>query len=525
MKTTPITKFLGINNRLQDFELATEAGHYLAGADNVDIDDSGRIRRRSGTLRHQAMTDAHSLYMTSETTGFLVRASVLYAITLPSYTETLVKLLASNATMTYAILGDSVYWSNGTDIGRVTVGTAYPIGLPTPDAPALAAIGGSLLQGWFQVGISYSNATTGEEGGISPLASYQLTGTGGLRVTLPGATTGATHVNVYLSGSNGSVPQLAATLAASTATHDLIALATGRERSVRDEAPLPAGSVFVHNGCVCSFADSTLYVGLPFRPGYYLPAEGYVPFPATISVAVPNQGGVYVAADKTYFIPGDLGNVQETIRDVLPYGAVPGTAFATPDKTLVGWFGALGFVLADTSGAVTTPMSDTIKLTPPASGCATVLQCSGYRVVVACGWAMNLSSKAATTYSGWDFTSMSEHYGTKDDGIYLIQNIGTATATVNLGKLNFGSESMKFMPYVYLGVDSTGFMNLRVQAPGSVDYTYTSTRSGTDMRVHRIKAGKGLRANWFGLTITNTAGADFTLASVSFTPADTSRRI
>ena len=47
-------------------------------------------------------------------------------------------------------------------------------------------------------------------------------------MTLPATTTGATHINVYLSRTNGGVPYLLASVAVGTATYTATALATGR---------------------------------------------------------------------------------------------------------------------------------------------------------------------------------------------------------------------------------------------------------------------------------------------------------
>jgi hypothetical protein len=43
--------------------------------------------------------------------------------------------------------------------------------------------------------------------------------------------------------------------------------------------------------------------------------------------------------------------------------------------------------------------------------------------------------------------------------------------------------------------------------------------------VQRVDVGKGLRENYYGLKVYNTEGSDFTLASVSFAPVASSRRI
>lgn len=520
MKTQPTGPFIGINNRLPDFALVTDKGRWLREAENVDITNAGNVVRRMAASLVQAMTSPHSLFET-----FLVRASSLYKITLPAYTETLVKLLASNEPMSYCKFNGDTYYSNGTDSGRIAAnGTWYPWALPTPSAPACSDIGGALFDGNYLVAVSYLNNDTGEESGIS--ARTSVASTGGIRVTLPAATSGATHINVYLSTTNGSVPFLYSSYVTGTATADLISAATGREANQRFEAPLPAGTrLFMHNGRLCSVNGSDLFYSVPYRPGYYVPAEGRIPFAGDISIAVSNQLGVYVAADKTYFLAGqDIGAV-EIVRDVLPNGAVPGTEFHVPGKPVVGWFGENGIVLADTQGVVNEAMADAVDLTAPASGFSTVFQTRGFNRVVSCGWCLNLESMAATQYSGWSFTSSSNGYGTAAGGIYALEGTGSVDAHVSLGKENFGAENLKRMPTCYLGVSSDEPMVLQVTTPGGDSYEYEARNCDTSLVIQRVDVGKGLRENWFDLSIYNTNGSDFTLATVSFAPVTSGRRI
>lgn len=68
-------------------------------------------------------------------------------------------------------------------------------------------------------------------------------------------------------------------------------------------------------------------------------------------------------------------------------------------------------------------------------------------------------------------------------------------------------------------------MTLRVQTPGDVDYWYDA-RSGSDaLQQQRIDPGKGLRANWYELTLSNSEGSPFTLANVTFADTKSTRRI
>lgn len=522
MDTKPFGPFLGINNRLPDFSLATKDGYWLRAADNIEITNAGTVQRRKVPVLAQAMTGAHSLFG-----DMYIRASVLYRATFSPFAETLVKVLASNDRMSYCVINGDTYYSNGTDFGRVAAdGSVYPWALSTPSSPTVAPITGALFKGKYQVAVSYANATTGEEGGVSASTNYELSAVGGLRITLPAATIGATHINVYVSTVNGSIPMLQTTVAAGTTTVDVTAHATGRESNQRYEAPLPAGTrLFEFNGRLCSAKGKDLFYSLPYRHGYYIPAEGRITFPEDVSIAIGNQSGVFVAADKTYFFSGqDLGAV-DVVRDLLPYGAVPGTEFAIPNNTTVGWFGEKGVVLATPDGQAAAVMADNIDLTPPASGFSIVLETRGYRRVVSCGWCLNLETKAATTYSDWNITSASGAYGTKADGIYTLEGEGKVDAYVDLGKVNFGAENLKHLPACYATVASGEPVVLRVTTPAEDEYDYPARGCDEALRVQRIDPGRGLRENYYGLKLMNTEGSDFTLASVSFAPVASGRRI
>lgn len=542
MKTISKSNFLGINNRRPDFALSirtrTTQGDYLRAADNVDIDNAGNMRLRHSAERVEAMTGAHSLYMTSATTGYLVRDSALYAITLPTYSETLVKLLTTNDKLSYADYAGSLYYSNGTDSGRVVGQTWWPMALPTPVAPAVTTgIGGDLPAGKYQVCVAHcrvSGSDLLEEGGVSSPQYAELSAPGGLRITLPASPATATHVAVYVSGTNGTVPKRVATVTAGTPLLDVVltaSLGQGREANQREEAPLPAGRLFVFNGMLCSHSGSDVYEGIPYRPGYYIPLTerelegGRIPFPAAVTNVVPAQNGVFVTADKTYWLSGTRMTKSEMIADVLPYGAVPGTAFASPDKTVVGWFGAKGIVLGTPQGEVQAVMSDNIDLIPPASGASAVFETDGYRRVVSCGWCLNLENLAATTYSDYAFTSLSGNYATKADGIYRLDGSSNLPYRVDFGRENFGSETFKHLPAVYVGTDSETPLTLRVTAPGGVDYTYDARSADPELQMQRIDPGKGLRANWFNLSLESDEASPFTLASVSFAPMASNRRI
>lgn len=533
MKTIAKGPWLGINNQLPDFSLGVkDKGDYLRDAVNTDIDNRGSLIRRKAPQLIHAMTAPHSLFG-----GYMVRGSALYRITLPTYSETMVKVLSSNARMSWLEFNGDIYFTNSIDSGRIdAAGTIYPWGLPTPVEPVVTSISGTLPIGYYQVATSharYSGGTSAanllEESGVSASNNFYLSAPGALRVALPASTTGATHINVYVSMPNGAMPMLHSVVAAGTASIDINTQATGVESVQRYEEPLPPGSrVFMANGRLCVLSGNSLFFGLPARFGYYLPLDGRIEFPAPATMAIANQSGVYVAADKTYFIAGtDIGGETTEFKDVLPYGAVAGTEFTLPNKenVIVGWFGEKGIVLADSQGQVTQTMADTVALTPPETGISAVFETRGYRRVVSCNWCLNLSIQAVTRYEGFDFTSISGLYGTRADGLFLVEGNTTVDSVVNFGKHDFGVENEKRMPAVYVGCTSEQPLELAITTPDDEDYRYAARSCGEKMNIHRIDPGKGLKANWFDLSLRNIDGSDFAIASVSFAPVVSTRRI
>ena len=167
-------------------------------------------------------------------------------------------------------------------------------------------------------------------------------------------------------------------------------------------------------------------------------------------------------------------------------------------------------------------MADNVSLAAPASGVSALFADGGYNRVVSCGWCLNLDTMAATRYTSYDFTSASRGYATKADGIYTLAGAGKVDWLIDLGQENFGTEAKKAMPAAYLGYASEEPMSLRIQTPEH-DYTYAARSCSEGLRIHRVDPGKGLSANWFELSLAGEY--DFTLATVSFAPAASTRRI
>lgn len=384
-----------------------------------------------------------------------------------------------------------------------------------PDSP--------LLPGRYQVATNLVRPGD-DEGPLSPWRTFVLETPGRIELALPPPWRDCS-LNVWCSGPDGGVLRLYACVPSSQATLLIDHLPTGREAPQRVEAPLPPGELFMSGARLCSFAGNMVYVGLPYRPGYYLPAEGFIPFPAPVSVAIEYAGGTYIVADKTYWLPGDLGTLAEQLTVVLPYGAVPGTAIALPGDRGVAWFGARGPVLAQGGTELAAVVADKHDFNPlPARGYSVILDDGEVRRLVSCGWCVNLANLALTRFD-WEFNSASGGYGLAADGLYRLEGEGAVDARIDFGKIDFGAEELKHLPAAYLGVDAEQPMRLSVRLPDGQEYDYAARSAGPDLQMQRIDPGKGLRANWYGLALANQDGSDFRLARLSFAPAASPRRI
>lgn len=547
---------LGANNLAPDYALPKdERGRQIAARAivNADVLDSGHVRRRSGFSLVQAFTGAHSIWSDGART-LLVRDSVLYRVTAfsPAYAEVLVKVLSTNAAMSYEAVNGEVYCSNGTDFGRISAANAWSsAGLPTPATLTASAVpDGSLPAGKYQFAITYAMGS-GEEGGAKQ-GDITLAADSDIALTLPAGAGGATHINVYLSKLNGSEVYLHSQVAVGTASVTLSALAAGRMLQTAFLEPLPAGAQVVFgNGRLMTVSGNRVNVSEPFNLGLYNPVAGFVELPANVSVVAPNQSGTYIVADKTYWFAGSNILAAERVDDVLPYGGTPGTFFRLPgEKRLVGWYGHEGVVIADTQGQAK-PVQEGKYAADKATGGAVLLRdADGLRSAVfaltgctkhplarnastgTTTYSLNLETGATSTYGNFAFNSMcraedGNSYALTSAGIHKLGGTldvaAQISSSVDCGKQDFGSSAKKHLPACYVGAASSDRMMLAVEADGA-SYDYTARSSSTALEQHRIDPGKGLRANWFGLTLKNANGCDFEIADFQIDAAASNRR-
>lgn len=95
----------------------------LAVAVNVTITQGNRINRRKGKTLRLSASGAHSLFCDGGECVF-VRDSSLYLLGSDSVSSRLLRSLTSNAKMSYAQVGNKIYFTNNADLGYVEEGIA-----------------------------------------------------------------------------------------------------------------------------------------------------------------------------------------------------------------------------------------------------------------------------------------------------------------------------------------------------------------------------------------------------------------
>lgn len=138
---------------------------------------------------------------------------------------------------------------------------------------------------------------------------------------------------------------------------------------------------------------------------------------------------------------------------------------------------------------------------------------------------INLKTKAATqttrafnsmcrfgdVYLGATSAGLFRICGYSDDGVEI-------PALLSTGVFDLGTERFKRIAYIYLGLESTGAMQVEVWCDGVYKTTLDVPSVWASKREVYLKVPKGLRARYWQLKFNNVDGSFFVLYSVKLLP-------
>lgn len=340
---------------------------------NVDASAAGILGLRAGYKQVYSGTDVRGAWGVGK---YLVFADGLQLSALDTSTDTVRSLgvLQSRAPLAGAVLNGQLYLCSLTDSLRTDGVVLHGWHVRAPGF-SIEATDGALPAGVYKVALVATGAD-GEESGCDPKI-LNLPNGGGIRI----ATNDGRPLRLYASVANGATLFYQGLMVTTTKT--LSSVDDHRERLTTDGlVGLPACSeLHAYHGVLVGRDRSYVFFTSPMMPHLMDPISGFLQYGAAVDLVAPTDGGVYIAADKTYFVPG-LETAQVSQREVLDFGAVAGTVTKLPDGR-VAWFTAYGLAIGSPDGQVTLPNRDSYAPDVAAVGAGGLIKHAGNHMVVA----------------------------------------------------------------------------------------------------------------------------------------------
>lgn len=358
-ETIDLGKFArGLNNVSPDTDLPE---HSLVSAINVNIDKEGNILRRKGYTQVHSGTNIHSLFNNYFAEGSLLKDldnNVMY----------------SNLSLTKFLAWEKVlgvhYYSDGDTLRTVEYGKA---GVDTPSNNASFTITSGLLDtGTYQVAIAWRNNTTGEVGGVNLASSIDIIITnGGILVSNIPINSDGYDTVIYCSTQNGKELYQNGIVFNGLTNYTIIN--SSKSTSILNTQfmePLPGGHIIRHFKARLYIArDNVLWYSESFRYGLRKTSQDFFQFPSKILIVQAVSDGLFVVADKTYFLAGtDPKSMNQTVvsEDKAIEGtgiSIGGQSFGLEADIEVGyWFSDKGAILGLPEGKLKLLTEDRLAL-------------------------------------------------------------------------------------------------------------------------------------------------------------------
>lgn len=395
-------KYNGFKDGMDNIQLDHALGKdTLRNAVNVDVLDTGKIRRRRGFTKKYAGVHLHSLRAFS-TFAVFVENSTLKKIS-PNYTTENLRGVGSNSHMGYTEINSELYFSNGVVSGRVQAdGTVLELGVEDPSGqPTLTATTGGLAAGEYQVAVTFMTASGQESGSSAPAKITLATENSGIALSAIPQPVGAeaTKINIYKSSAGGATLFLAASVAKGTTSAVLTSdRDAGRTLKTQLLKRMPAGDILeYYSGRLFSALGNLACYSEPLSYGLCNINNNFMLFSGPISVIKAVSDGLFIVADKTYFLPG-AGSENGSLIVVAPYRAVKGTGINLPKSTDVAWLSERGPMVGSSGGAVKLLTEESMALTLGGTGAMMFREFNGGSHLVGTARNVDNSKLAAASF-------------------------------------------------------------------------------------------------------------------------------
>lgn len=325
-------QFAGSNNIAKPERLPEGA---VVDAVNMDFTVGGKAELRTGFSKVRDCSNARAIFDMGSNGLALVDGEDLIRVDQSGSETFIAKLSAGHVAAT---LHNNLLYLN-TAIESIVVGETVEQWSVEPPAFDVSLTSGNMAVGLYKVAVT--KLANGKESGCIPAV---ISVGQGQSIVVSSAGSGN---RLYCSVANGQTLYYQGTASHSNYIANPV---DDTERLETDMLqPFPFCEILdSHKGLIVGARGRFLFYSMPLQPHLFNPEVNYIQFPCDIELIASVADGVYVCADKTYFI-SSIGSDNISQRVVLDFGAVKGTAVKLPNKT-VAWFSKYGQVMAGPEG-------------------------------------------------------------------------------------------------------------------------------------------------------------------------------
>lgn len=337
-----IKKWLGLRNVTSDERLTTltkkdHKSSFMETADNVDIDDTGKVMTRLKATLAQAGS-YHSLWSDGDV-ALVMSGKTLYRMN-PDISLTALTTVSSDRRMSYARQQNITLLSNGIDKLRLHLDVPLMWGTPQARQPTAALTSGGLPAGTYQYALTHLRGD-GMESGTGTAGSIELPVPGGIEFANIEASIDpeVTDKLIYLSAPDGSelFRAFAMPAAATTAAYRGSVPELTLRLETQFASPPPAGDIVaLYNACAYVAVGNMVFYSDPYALERFKMRTQFLQFTGEVTMLAPVNDGIYVSTiDRTWFLQGRHPSEFKSF-EVLDYGAIAGTAARTTVEALRG---------------------------------------------------------------------------------------------------------------------------------------------------------------------------------------------
>lgn len=302
-KTVVLDDFLGLNNTLPPEHTDPK---YLKLAQNIDIDKTGGVSKRHGYTKvdtgnyHSLWSDETNSICYGVKDGDLVR---IYE----DYSNKVIQASVGTEHITFERIDGITYGVSPSRSFVIDENETYrPFGIDRPNGgPNITTLPGTLSAGDYQVALTFV-AEDGRESGtgvaqLIPVAVNQNIQVANIPIS---SDSSVKSVRIYCSTPDGEVLYLQGEVVNGTSTYtigDAVSKVTPLKSF--NVYPAPTGQIIRYaHGRIWIAQDNILWYSEPFAYEWFKLNANYLPFNERIRAVMPTEGGMWVGADRLYYL-------------------------------------------------------------------------------------------------------------------------------------------------------------------------------------------------------------------------------